>query len=274
MNLAGHRIEFPASHNLPAIMAECPYYEGEIARLAEFLLKTEGRLVMIDIGANVGDSIARIPSRACGHFLCIEGSPKFFGFLRRNVGDLANVRCVNALVTGPDDLAQDAGFIEAAGTAYVAVAERSSSYAAANVPRRTLDSILSENEDFVAPNILKTDTDGYDLNVLRGGANLLQTSRPAIHFELSFRHWKNVGGATWKQAADFLCANGYKECLLYDNRGYLVDVDWFDRARVLPVMESYAFRRDQFYLNVITFHCTSSHWDSFKQSELHHVFDP
>jgi FkbM family methyltransferase len=272
INLAGHRIELPASHSLPAIRAKCPHYEGEISRLAEFLLKTEGRLDMVDVGANVGDTVALIRSRGHGCFLCIEGSPRFFGFLQKNVGELANVRCINALVTDPDDVSQSADFTETDGTAYVAKGR--SSHAPSTVPRLTLDRILSENADFPAPNFLKIDTDGYDLNVLRGSTRLLQSSRPAIHFELSFRHWKSVGGATWKEAADLLSVSGYKECLLYDNLGYLIGVDEFECARLLPVMELYAFRRDRFYLNVVTFHCGSPHWASFKQSELLHPFDP
>jgi FkbM family methyltransferase len=272
IDLAGHRIELPASHSLPAIRAKCPHYEGEISRLAEFLLKTEGRLNMVDVGANVGDTVALLQPKRRGDFLCIEGSSRFFGFLQKNVGELANVRCINALVTDPDDVSQSADFAEADGTAYVAKTPRP--HAPSTVPRLTLDRILSDYADFPAPNFLKIDTDGYDLNVLRGGARLLQSSRPAIHFELSFRHWKSVGGATWKEAADFLSVNGYKECLLYDNLGYVIGVDEFERARLLPVMESYAFRRDRFYLNVVTFHCGSPHWASFKQSELLHPFDP
>jgi FkbM family methyltransferase len=272
LDLAGHRVELPASHSLPAIRAKCPHYEGEIARLAEFLLKTEGRLAMVDVGANVGDTVALLQPKKRGDFLCIEGSPTFFGFLERNVRELGNVRCVNAVLTEPGDSSENAALVEADGSAHIA--DGASSHATSRVRRLTLDRILAENSDFPAPNFLKVDTDGYDLKVLRGSANLLQTLRPAIHFELSFRHWKNIGRTTWKQAADFLSANGYKECLLYDNLGYVVDVDEFERPRVLPAMESYAFRRDQFYLNVITFHCASPHWRSFKESELQHPFDP
>src|SRR5207253_8383267 len=189
---------------------------------------------------------------------------------QRNVRAFDNVRCINALVTDSGDLSQNLGMVEADGTAHVA--QRTFSKSAANVPRLTLDRILSETPGFPAPNFLKIDTDAYELKVLRGGMNVLQNSRPAIHFELSFRHWKNVGGATWREAADLLVAHGYNECLVYDNFGYLVAVDQFADGRVLPVMESYAFRRDQFYLNIITFHCSSPHWTAFKQNELDRPF--
>jgi FkbM family methyltransferase len=271
LKLAGHRVEMPASHQLPAIRRKYPHYEGEIARLAEFLNNTEGRLAMIDVGANVGDTVALIQPKQRAQFLCIEGSPEFFRYLQRNVRPFDNVRCINALVTDSSDLSQNSGLVEADGTAHVA--QRTFSKSAANVPRLTLDRILSQTTGFPAPNFLKIDTDGYELKVLRSGINVLQNSRPAIHFELSFRHWKNVGGATWREAADLLVAHGYKECLLYDNFGYLVAVDQFADGRVLPVMESYAFRRDQFYLNVITFHCSSPHWTAFKQNELDRPFD-
>lgn len=269
--MAGHRIELPPSHNLPAIRAKCLHYETEIVRLAEFLLMAEKRLVMVDVGANVGDTVALLPSRGRGHFLCIEASPTYFRFLERNLGELPNVRCINALVTEPGDSSHRAALVEAAGSAHVA--QLASSNAISTVRRTTVDQVLVENNDFPTPNFLKIDTDGYDFKVLRGSAKLLQESHPAIHFELSFRHWKTIGGAKWKQAADFLSINGYQQCLLYDNLGYLVDVDSFERPSVLPSMESYAFRRDQFYLNVVTWHGASQHFDAFKQSELQHPFD-
>lgn len=261
----------PASHNLPRILKEFPHYEGEIARLAEFLLNTEGRLVMVDVGANVGDTVALIPSRNRGRFLCIEGNPNFFKLLQKNFGKLPNVSCVNALVTDSIGPSQGAEFIEAGGTARVA--DGPPSHSATKMSRSTVDDILSANASFPTPNFLKIDTDGYDLKVLRGSASLLRKSRPALHFELSFRHWREFGDSTWEQAADFLSAIGYEECLLYDNAGYLIGSDQFHAAGLLPVMERYAFRRALVYLNVVTFHEASANWNTFKESELKRTFD-
>jgi FkbM family methyltransferase len=269
--LAGHRVEMPASHELPKIRAKCPHYEGEIARLAEFLFKAEKRLVMADVGANVGDTVALLRPQTGGDFLCIEASPTFFAFLERNLRNFANVHCINALLTEPGDPLENGSVLELSGSAHVL--DDVAFPAGSRVRRLTLDRLLSENSQFPPPNFLKIDTDGYDLKVLYGSAQLLKRSGPAIHFELSFRHWKEIGRTTWKEGADFLSANGYKECLLYDNLGYILDVDEFESPRILPVMESYASRRAQFYLNVITFHSSSPHWASFKVSELSRAFD-
>src|ERR1700739_4262944 len=51
----------PWSHNLPLILRSNPLYETEIGRLAEHLLNADGELVMIDAGANIGDTIATLP---------------------------------------------------------------------------------------------------------------------------------------------------------------------------------------------------------------------
>src|SRR5689334_17623981 len=51
----------PWSLNLPKLLAEIPCYEAEIGRLAAYLEQIEGHLCMIDVGANVGDTIASLP---------------------------------------------------------------------------------------------------------------------------------------------------------------------------------------------------------------------
>src|SRR5579862_9809408 len=64
----------PWSHHLPLILKNNPLYETEIGRLALHLSKTDGELSMIDVGANIGDTIATLPSLSRAKFLCIEGS--------------------------------------------------------------------------------------------------------------------------------------------------------------------------------------------------------
>ena len=271
ITLAGHRLELPAAHDLPKIRAQHPQYESEIGRLAEFLLNRQRRLAMIDVGANVGDTVASIPCGNSGSFLCIEASPKFFAFLQRNLGSLSNVECIHAIVTEPDELSATTVMIESAGTGHLEPSRGSA--VAATTPRRTLDQIIAENDRFSAPNFLKIDTDGYEMKVLRGSEEVVQTCRPAIHFELSFRHWKKVSGTSWKDAARFLASYGYHDCLLYDNVGYLIGTDRFRESSLLPAMEAYALRRDHFYLNVITMHSGSPDWEDFKKTELHHPSD-
>ncbi len=66
----------PWSHNLPLILRSNPLYETEIGRLAQHLADIDGRVVMIDAGANIGDTIATLPKLDQAKFLCIEGSER------------------------------------------------------------------------------------------------------------------------------------------------------------------------------------------------------
>lgn len=266
VTVGGYPLLMPSSHNLPYILAHFPQYEGEIARLAEFLSTKRGRAAVVDVGANVGDTVAAIRPRSCDMFFCVEGSANYFRLLQANFKDHPNVICVNALASDREDSGADKRLVEDKGTAHVA-GDRSTKDAT-QVPCLTLDDILAAHPEFPAANLLKIDTDGYDFKVLQGARRLLQDQRPAIHFELSFRHWKHVAGTVWSQAGSFLLEAGYRECLLYDNFGYLMGLDEFRCPRLLPELEFYALRRPDFYVNVITSHQSDPNWEEFKAREL------
>jgi len=74
----------PWSHNLPLILRNNPLYETEIGRLAQHLVEVDGEVVMIDAGANIGDTIATLPKLSQAKFLCIEGSERYYDLLSKN----------------------------------------------------------------------------------------------------------------------------------------------------------------------------------------------
>jgi len=272
--LNGCLLRMPRSHSLPWILEYSPQYEGEIGRVAAFLLAKQGRLSIIDVGANIGDTVASIPCRERATFLCIEGSVNYFSLLRQNFTGAPNVICVNAILSDSADLVAPRALAEVNGTAHVVEALTASS--AADPPTRTLDAVLADHPDFPAPNFLKVDTDGYDLKVLCGADGLLRANRPAIHFELSFRHWKDFGRSSWRQAAELLNGAGYRDFLLYDTQGYLAGVDAFQSSALLSALEGYCFRRPRplyIWFNVVTFHESDPHWEEFKASELGRTLD-
>ena len=265
----GVSLSMPFEHALPGILRETPNYELEIVRGIQYLLHEGRKPIVVDVGANIGDTVASIPERDRAEFLCIEGSPYFFEFLKENFGNAHNVRMVNAMVTDPEGERNpvQAQFSEKGGTAQVIVLQQSASEGA--LPQRTLDSILADFPDFQKCNFLKIDTDGYDYKVLLGSETLLKTSKPIVHFELMFTWWRQFGNSNWRDAAKFLSDLGYNNCLLYDNLGYLIDTERLDAPRLLPSLEPYGLRRKlSFYVNVLAFHDDDSLWDGFKAVEL------
>ena len=89
----------PWSHRLPDYARTEPLYGQNLPRLAAGLAKHDGRpVVVLDIGANVGDSALQILDAAPGKVLCVEGDRVFLDFLHTNVDDLPDVVIEPALL--------------------------------------------------------------------------------------------------------------------------------------------------------------------------------
>lgn len=258
------------SHNLPMILAAYPNYETEIGRLALFLHRKSGYLKMIDVGANIGDTIAQLPDIVNAKFLCVEGSGKYFDLLNMNYGSDRAVSCVHALVSDGDPDAALRQMVEGGGTGHMS--EFSGATVANIVPVSTVDSLLRKHTEFARANLLKIDTDGFDFRVIKGASQFLAGARPTLHFELSFEHWERFGGTNVAAALASLSAMGYYEGILYDNNGFLIGTDSFSEQRTIKLLHAYALRRKDFYLNVIAFHGASGWGTEFFANECDNRF--
>ncbi len=264
VELGQRRLWMNWAHSLPSFIASYPHYETEIGRLAAFIGARDGRLSMIDVGANIGDTIALLPALSAAQFLCIEGSRKYFDLLVRNFGPDPSVRCVNALLYDGSSAAAESDLIERNGTAQLGHAhgpvEKGAKFT-------TLDAVIDQYPQFASANFLKIDTDGYDFRVLKGGANLLGAARPALHFELCFHLWEEVGRTDLAEALAWLAAAGYGCAILYDNLGYLIGTEILAKPDKLMALHDYAMRRRDFYLNIVAFHDTDPSVAGFLAAE-------
>ena len=86
-----YSFSIPLSHNLPRVLKKYPNYSFNIGRIAKLIGEKYHTLSIIDIGANVGDSIAIIKTEIDCPILCIEGNEKFFGICKHNSLLFSNV---------------------------------------------------------------------------------------------------------------------------------------------------------------------------------------
>jgi FkbM family methyltransferase len=270
VDLGPRRLWINWSHNLPGFLRSHPNYEGEIGRVASFLHRKRGRLVMIDVGANVGDTIATMPELEGARFLCIEGSKRFFGLLVRNFGSDTSVCCVNAVLTDGEGNISGRTFVELRGTAHLDMSSSNDHHDSA--PVETLDALVNDRGEFASPDLLKIDTDGFDFRVIKGASKLLARSRPILHFELAFTLWEQVGATCVSDALLWLSDMGYRTGILYDNLGYLIATDAFATQVRIQGLREYAQRRKDWYVNVIAFHEQSEGEEEFLATEREHVF--
>jgi len=213
--LNGRLLELPLSHDLPRNRHVFPTYSDNLRRLAMAVRRALGRLVLVDVGANVGDSwaLASDPTTPGDVYLLVEGSPRWFALLERNTGADPHVTRVRALLSDQSGEA-DAGFVVEDGNGrVVAGSER--------VRFETLDEVVERHPAFREANLLKIDVEGWDERVLRGAPRLLESARPTLLFEHQPRLIAAMGGDD-RTVFHALAARGYGRFMLYDNRGYLL----------------------------------------------------
>jgi FkbM family methyltransferase len=262
--LNGRRLQLRLSHQLPFYRREYPTYSANLERLTDCIRRRESPLIMIDVGANVGDSLALAGIRPDEPCLLIEGNPDYLRLLRANTAELREVVCVEALLS--DHAGEGAGqLISADGTGQVIIKGSTGGLSSATNGRikqeeresgrvhlQTLDRIIEQQPRFRKSHLLKVDVDGYDFRVLRGGADFIGAAQPVLFFEQDPALLVGAGenpDAVWA----WLQAAGYADAFVYDNLGFWMG--WYklvDEA-TLCQLNNYARQRGGFYYDVIAF---------------------
>ena len=218
MIVHGRALRLPLSHTIPELLATGPQHDRQLGRLAAFLRARRGRLVAIDVGANVGDTLAAIASTAGGTddcFLAIEPSGEFQRYLVSNWGHDPRVTIVNA-ACGARNAEVRATMQRRDGTAILTEQAEGSL-----VRMATLDAVVRDHPVFSKPDLLKIDTDGFDFAVIDGARETLRVARPAVFFECDHFNVPDYVERV-RRALGQLQECGYEHVVAYDNFGYLM----------------------------------------------------
>ncbi|MEU0503164.1 FkbM family methyltransferase [Nocardia sp. NPDC005998] len=169
----------------------------------------------VDIGANVGDTLAIIARHSALDVICVEPSDFYLPYLRHNVTRhfAGRARVLDWFVTARDDEPGRALF-HWGGTAKAINQSYSESGTVASIGRLIADA------GEVA--LLKIDTDGADLSIIEGCLDAHQPTFP-IYFELEKTNPKpDKVGAFCAQAQRFfsrVVAAGYRQAFVWDDPG-------------------------------------------------------
>lgn len=179
------------------------YEKGTIQLLTE-LLKPGS--TFLDIGANIGlmSAIASPLVGPGGKVLAVEANPKTLDILRHN---LALNRCKNVEIF-PVALGSENGRatlyenwdVNRGGASLLSQGDSQG----IEVPVWRLDDILGD----VAVDVLKIDVEGFELEVLKGGVELLKSQQPVLIIEVSEQR-ENEKGVSPKEITDFVKTLGH-----------------------------------------------------------------
>jgi FkbM family methyltransferase len=212
-NIYGYTIDIDYSHLLPDYQNKHPRYDRFLPYFVNYLPE---KSVVIDVGANVGDTlVGMVANNQNIEYLCIEASSEFFRSLEKNV-ELLKIRApdiqvslVNAFVGKNVDEVSLEGF---GGTKHAVVGK-------GLIKSKPMHTILNEVKiGHERISLLKTDVDGFDWDVIRSSYTAL-SHNPYVFFELcgdieQLGHYKDMFLE--------LTMMGYSKFAFFDNYGQFI----------------------------------------------------
>jgi FkbM family methyltransferase len=209
------QLKMPLSHSLPKYLLAHEHYDRLPGRISDYMHLTGAGIKCIDVGANIGDSVAAFYKSDKDTFLAIEPNPKFYQYLVANWCWNSKVKAISAMCSS-DSITAKFSINEKAGTASLTEAANG-----VEMKRQPLDEIVDNMPEFKDANILKIDTDGHDFEVIAGAAKLILSSQPTVLFECDvFGNEKYLNDCL--RVLKLLQSSGYSLCLIYDNFGNLM----------------------------------------------------
>lgn len=252
----GHPFEYPYDSFIGRHIANGGTWDDTVRIVADVFLPEHGAQIC-DVGSNIGASLLQIYAvRPDARVTAFEPSPRFAPLLERNLRH-AGVEHANLRRT----------FVGAApGRVWLYNNESSASaldaYAGHLARGRELVEVETLDQVFEsgAVHLIKTDTDGFDIDVFRGAVNLLREQAPVLFFELAPTLMKDPNfDLRWLQGhgyRDFVClASGQGEGILGKTRDAGQAMRWASDASYCDVLvcrrDSRASARLDLFLSVM-----------------------
>lgn len=254
-------IERPENFKGFTFMQEYKYYDRAIQRLVSLVKNEHKDLSIIDIGANIGDTIAVIREKENCPILALEGDTFYFEYLKRNSQQYKNIT-IKEVLLGEKDEISNLSFYESNGTACLKDGENKNEIL-------TLDTVLNEFESFKTSKFLKVDTDGFDNLILKGAKNYLKDIKPVIFMEYfpDALLRQNDNGI---DVFDYLYSLGYRKAMMYENFGdYMFSFNLGDKDFIMD-MQNYFLKNKRIpYCDLCIFNETDLDlYNNVHESEL------
>jgi FkbM family methyltransferase len=216
--VARHNLFFPHNHKLEQYQNTWKLYDRILGIIVKYVFLKYPDTTAIDIGANVGDTAALIQEFQPIPTLCIEGNPEYFSFLERNAQIIGNIEIAYCFIGEDGETVDLEKIFSQNGTTSISNAPGKSGE---NISiMQSLASVIEEFSPFKNSKILKIDTDGLDLEIIRMSKDVIGNLKPVVYFEydISF-NFKNNSLHDAINILNFLGDLGYRRFMIFDNFG-------------------------------------------------------
>jgi FkbM family methyltransferase len=171
--------------------------------------------LVVDVGANIGDTTLAMIQEKNNRYFCYEPSAHFFGFLTKNIAKLpaqsaSRVQAFPLFVgTGEHN---GTLVYSHEGTARLDTSQQSNA-----MTFHPLDKLLEQESDIA---LIKSDTDGFDFDVLRSGLQIMENHQPLLFWENEIYNEDQFVG--YQKLLDALERLSYTHLYIFDNYGGLL----------------------------------------------------
>ncbi|MES2446442.1 MAG: FkbM family methyltransferase [Bacteroidota bacterium] len=222
-------------------------YSRNFSKLVKQILIDDMDSLIIDIGANIGDTVALLRSeKVVNPILCIEGNPFYLNLFDQNIKNFDNVTLLRSFLSDKTEELNVQVFTNE-GTAKI---EKNND--GILIKMTTLDELINNNQ-IENIRILKVDTDGFDILILTGAKEVVEKNQPVIFFE-----YDNDLNSSKTSCLSYLLSlrdKGYQNALFYDNLGnFLISLD-LSQVELIRSLDKYINKDSAFqYYDVAVFH--------------------
>ena len=243
----GTTLLLPLSHELPYYRSRFPDYSRNVGRIAARLHAKRGNsLMIIDVGANVGDTLAIIRSQVPSPVLCIEPHPAFAKLLRENAKRLGPAVIEQTLLGHSSETVPP--LTSALGTASIGKNDKK-----AGLTTEPLPSVLARHPPFEQARLVKIDADGYDGEILRGAARWLEHQKPVLFFEHDPHLEEMVTGRS-TAPLDLLAEWGYQYISVFSNEGnHVVSSESLEASFLREILHYFSGRQERRYCDIAAY---------------------
>lgn len=206
------KIILPPGHLLSLYESVYPKYDRFLPTVVGKIKENE---VIIDIGANIGDTLFRLLNiNTKPFYYCIEADNFFFEYLQKNKKSL-DVNIQNKIIL----IKTLVGDQLKGNLSETTTGTKSLIQSDLGIKSKKLDDIIIE---YKIENIklIKVDVDGFDYNILFSALNELKNNKPDIFFE--YMPLDELGKKNYLRLIEKLNEIGYSNWTMLDNYGSII----------------------------------------------------
>lgn len=208
------RLEMGECHMLATYQRLYPLYDKFLPYLVKYIPDSN----IIDIGANVGDTMAMLVKHTNGKIYCVEADTYYFSLLEKNLNEFPTmlkdkVELIPAFISDKEETTYTT--MRQDGTAKKIEAEPDSN----RIPTYRIDSLVAKQK-LSNIGLIKIDTDGYDAECILSCGHVLNELQPYLYWEGEIEN--NEQMEKYIESINYMWQNGYQNHFVFDNFGSFI----------------------------------------------------